>query len=222
MPYSESPAARCVSDAYRYCDEYLSLAYAGNQPGDRSIESIDMPGRLFYSRNHMWLNRADDGSCHIGIDAFLAKTLRQTDAIAYVTTRGTHNPTAVLTAHGVDFHVVFPAVLQIVRPNVYLRSDPARITSDPYRSGWLFETRELPGQQVENSLLSGAKADAWMRRDIERLSSLAHDQVARLHPELAGDGGCFGGDLLEHLSREEQLALFQEYFSPYAGLEDQP
>ncbi len=109
VPYSESPAARCVTDAYRYCDEYLSLAHAGHEPGDRSIENIDMPGRLYYSRNHMWLDRADDGGCHIGIDAFLAKTLRQTDAIAFVTASGTHNPTAVLTAHGVDFQVVFPA-----------------------------------------------------------------------------------------------------------------
>lgn len=217
VPYSESPAARCVTDAYRYCDEYLSLAHAGHELGDRSIENIDMPGRLFYSRNHMWLDRADDGGCHVGIDAFLAKTLRQTDGVAFVTSSGTHNPTAVLTAHGVDFQVVFPAALIIVRPNVYLRSDPARITTDPYRSGWLFEARELPGQHVEEGLLSGAEANAWMRRDIERLSSLAHEQVAKRHPELALDGGCFGEDLLDHLSREEKLSLFQEYFSPYAG-----
>jgi glycine cleavage system H lipoate-binding protein len=217
VPYSDSPTTRCGGESFHYCDLYLSLAHAGNEPGDRSVETIGMPGRLYFAPNHMWLDRTDDGSCHIGIDAFLAKTLGHVERISFVTLSGLRHPAVVLTSQGVDLQLTFPNEVIIVRPNLYLRADPQRVIADPYRAGWLFEAREAAGKPAHANLRSGDKAEYWMRSDVERLSMAAHRYLQQIQPDLAGDGGTFGPDLLERLSREEILALFQDYFSPFAG-----
>jgi glycine cleavage system H lipoate-binding protein len=221
VPYSDSPTARCGGESFRYCDVYLSLAHAGSEPGDRSVESVAMPGHLYYAPNHMWLDRTDDGSCHIGVDAFLAKTLGRLERISFVTLGGLRHPAVVLTVQGVDLQLTFPNEVIIVRPNLYVRADPQRVIADPYRSGWLFEAREAAEKPAHAKLRSGQRAENWMRGDVERLSVAAHRYLQQIQPGLAGDGGTFGPDLLERLSREEILALFQDYFSPFAGAREE-
>ena len=53
--------------------------------------------------------------------------------------------------------------------NVYLRSDPARITSEPYTLGWLFEG-SAPGWNPSPDLLTGPAVRGWMRHEVRRMT----------------------------------------------------
>ncbi|HWC00889.1 MAG TPA: hypothetical protein VG672_29485 [Bryobacteraceae bacterium] len=218
VPHSESLFSRCLGDQYRYCDAYLrQTEAAGAGPSlearEDVVQGIRVPNWLFYAPNHLWLDVAEDGSCHVGVDGFLARILGRVERVTFVTQRGIDWASAVLLAAGVDVQVVFPNPLTVTAWNTNLRNDPESLTADPYRRGWLFEG----AQPVCTGLIPGTEACKWIEREVERLGAFARE---RLVPGLPGasmaDGGAFDPRFLEHLDREEKYQLLHEFCSPYA------
>jgi glycine cleavage system H lipoate-binding protein len=181
------------------------------------VDGTPLPGWLKYSANHMWLDVTDDGVCHAGIDAFLSRALGKIDRISYVWLKGRHRPTAVLTVEGLDLEVVFPNPFLLTNCNLYLRADPSRLTSQPYTGGWLFEGVPEPG--ALDNLLEGTGARAWMEREQRRINEFLQQQHSL---PTAADGGQFVAGLARVLDRGQMLALFHEFFSPYASGKREP
>jgi len=198
VPFSDSELSSCTSSTYRYCDSYLHLS----QP-----HATKPPATLLYAANHFWLDLEDSGLCHIGIDSFLAGTAGAVGGLTFVFTRGTHCPALALTVHGVEWPMSFPNPLMIQKVNGRLRSDPNRLTADPYGAGWLFEGWEIPGR-TRAGLISGPQAAAWQRAERERLTNEIHDACAP---------GCDGGSpvrgVAQFLAREDLVRLFQRFFA---------
>ncbi len=243
IPYSESILSRCVKESYRYCDLFLSLAAqleGGDKstlslarksgivrdapPGEQGIDGIQIPRRLKYSSNHMWLDVSRDGCCHVGVDAFLAAVLGSIEKLNFLAVKRLARPTAILTVKGMDLQMVFPNPMLLMRPNSYLRANPDRLLADPYGVGWLFEGEPAMDSTVEqrnltSGLIPGRSALAWMQQESKRLMAFVREQLAR--PELQrgalmADGRYLAPGLVQHLEREEALNLFDEFFSPYA------
>ena len=198
VPFSDSQLSSCTSNTYRYCDSYLLLA----RP-----HATTPPANLLYTPNHFWLDAEESGLCHIGIDGFLADVAGQVDGITFVTAHGTHCPSLALTVHGVEWPMSFPNPLMIQKVNSRVRSDPTRLTADPYGAGWLFEGWEVPGR-TRAGLVSGPQAAAWQAEEQERLS----DEIHATHAP-----GCDGGSpvrgVAQLLSRQHLVCLFQHFFS---------
>jgi len=213
VPYSESLLSRCGNDSHRYCELYLAMAHP--EAGDTEVDGIAMPDGLEYSANHMWLDTTEDGICHAGIDAFLSRALGKIERIGYVWTKGRRRPTAVLTVAGCDLEVVFPNEFLLTNCNLYLRADPARIAAEPYTGGWLFEGTPL--EDTRRDLLQGAEARAWMEREQRRMNEFLQRQTTSQGEPLAADGGMFAAGVARDLEREQMLALFHEFFSPFAS-----
>jgi glycine cleavage system H lipoate-binding protein len=199
IPFSESQLSSCTSGGYRYCDSYLSVA--------RPHGVLTPPPNLLYSPNHFWLAVEDSGLCHIGIDAFLSEVVANVDGLTFVTTHGTQRPVIALNVHGVDWPMTFPNPLLIQKVNCYVRSDPKRVISDPYGSGWLFSGWELPGR-TRAGLITGPPAVAWQEEEQERLAQEIHET-----PGLSCDGGRPMSGVGKLLSRQQLVCLFQHYFS---------
>jgi glycine cleavage system H lipoate-binding protein len=204
IPYSESLLSRCGNDSYLYCDLYRAMAHPGQT--NAQMDSIEVPGWLRYSNNHMWLDVSKDGICHVGIDAFLSRALGTVERISYVWQQGVHRPTAVLTAAGMDLEVVFPNPFLITGCNLYLRANPDRLTTEPYTRGWLFEGRPQIGTDYE--LMNGAAARVWMEQEQSKINQYLQHQTG-----CAADGGMFAPGLASRLEREQMLGLFYEFFS---------
>jgi glycine cleavage system H lipoate-binding protein len=216
VPYSESLLSRCGTDSFRYCDLYLSMAHP-----DLSREEVDglpLPGWLSYSANHMWLEVTEDGICHAGIDAFLARVLGKIERLSYVWEKGRHCPTAVLTAAGQDFEATFPNPMLLTNCNLYLRANPSRLISEPYTAAWLFEGMPLP--ETRNHLRSGVAARQWMEREQRRINEFLQQPADGSQP-CAADGGQFAEGLAAHVPPERLRALFHEFFSPFASEKSQ-
>ena len=104
----------------------------------------------------------------------------------------------------------FPNPLIIAKVNSRLRSDPARLTIDPYGAGWLFEGYEIPGR-TRAGLVSGKQATAWQREERGRLTRHIHDVQAP-----GADGGVPVRGVAQLLSRPDLVCLFQHFFSKYS------
>jgi glycine cleavage system H lipoate-binding protein len=213
VPYSESLLSRCGNDSHRYCELYLALAHPSPPPGE--VDAIPMPDCLQYSANHMWLDTTEDGICHAGIDAFLSRTLGKIDRISYVSTNGRRRPTAILSAAGCDLEVVFPNEILLTGCNLYLRADPSRLVAEPYTGGWMFEGAPLP--ETSRNLLQGVEARQWMEREECRMNEFVQERMVSPVGPVTADGGLFAPGVACHLDRDRTLALFHEFFSPYAS-----
>jgi glycine cleavage system H lipoate-binding protein len=198
VPFSDSALSSCTSNTYRYCDSYLLLA----RP-----HAITPPAHLLYSANHFWLDAEESGLCHIGMDGFFADVAGNVDGITFVTAHGTHCPALALTVHGVEWPMSFPNPVMIQKVNSRARSDPSRLTADPYGAGWLFEGWELPGR-TRAGLVSGPQAGAWQAEERARLTNEVHETHAP---------GCDGGSpvrgVAQLLSRQHLVCMFQHFFS---------
>ncbi|MCK4304760.1 MAG: hypothetical protein KAY24_11035, partial [Candidatus Eisenbacteria sp.] len=149
IPYNDDLLSRCNSDAHRYCQLYLQRSHpecperrsdgASKRPADPAAQAIPLPERLAYARNHMWLDVSEDGSCHVGVDAFLTRVLGAVERESFVSEKGFHRPAVVLRVGGVDLLLTFPLRMNITQCNTLLRSKPERLVEDPYGAGWLFE-----------------------------------------------------------------------------------
>jgi glycine cleavage system H lipoate-binding protein len=231
VPYSESSIIRCGNDGHRYCDLFLSVA-APNKIGalketvqENRVDGINLPANLSYSTNHMWLDQADDGMCHIGVDAFLTRIFHSIDAINFLPSNSSGLSTIVLTMYGVDLQLVFPIPVNVTRVNSYLRADLQKLTSQPYSAGWLYEGTLLEANSSKSSnpasnMLRGDEAIKWMKCEICHLSEFIHDQIipnqVASQPVMM-DGGVVHPDFLKHLNKQELLLLFNEFFSSYTN-----
>jgi len=199
VPFSDAQTSSCTSSSYRYCDSYLSLA--------QSQSTAARAAALFYAPNHFWLDPEESGLCHIGLDSFLAETVGSVEAITFATERGTVCPVVVLTVHGVEWPISFPNPLMIQKVNGRVRSDPARLTADPYGSGWLFEGWELP-DRTRTGLITGMQAATWQGGEADRLAREVREMRG-----LACDGGVPVRGVAGLLPRQQLVCLFQHFFA---------
>ncbi|MBE0657740.1 MAG: hypothetical protein IH602_08605 [Bryobacteraceae bacterium] len=226
IPYSESIISRCGGNNYQYCSLYLALAQPGythraaGDDRDPVVEGVRVPQRLYYAPNHMWLNVGENGSCHIGVDGFLARLMGGLEHISYVAMKGVKRPAVTLTVEGMMWPLMFPNEIMISGVNQYLRSNPERLAADPYGSGWLFEGWESPGRQAAHGLLTGGQAVDWMTQEMERLTEFAHGCAAGNAGELGlvlNDGGAPDAGMLNQMGSDDVARLFNDFFCPQAS-----
>lgn len=239
VPASDALLSHCASGAHLYCDIYLTYAdpegerlprecaaavahEISNGGGTAYVDGVPIPLHLWYTRNHLWLDVTEDGACHIGVDGLLARVVGELRGVAFPTSHGTGRPVAVLAMPGVDFPVVFPNEVSSLEPNVYLRTNPEKIVSDPYGAGWLFAGREPftidgeVGASVRHGLMPGSQAVEWFRSEWDRVSRFAHELIARegsLGVAMA-DGGTLAPGFAKYLDRDDLVDLLTVFFGP--------
>ncbi len=199
VPFSDAQSSPCTGGGYKYCDAYLARA----RPHGASGATSD----LQFSANHLWLDVDEEGLCHIGVDVFLAEIAGTIDGVTFAVSHGSHRPALSLTVKGVEFPLFFPNPMLIAGVNARARSNPARITADPYGAGWLFEGWELPGK-TRAGLIAGEHAKAWLAEERESLAAAIHNGLG-----LCADGGYPVRGVARLLPRADVVRLFQQFFS---------
>lgn len=251
VPYSDPNLTKCGTSSHRYCELLMTMQNPRlltphdviapeidredeSSDGYWLVDGIQTVGWLHYSRNHMWADYDEDGTCHIGIDAFLARALGRVERLAFAAIGAEHNPTVSITVNGIDLPMIFPVRVTVTSVNSRVRADPGRLVTDPYTLGWLFEGKvktysEKGGHQViaashvGRNLVSGTRAKSWMEEETRRLTefvsgipSMDEKPAAKgeKSPALMADGGMFTENILNHLKKEDILKLYNEFFSP--------
>jgi hypothetical protein len=117
---------------------------------------------------------------------------------------------------------MFPHPVALTSCNLYLRTHPSTVLSDPYALGWLFEGRidsDDTAARTLKGLVSGRAAAEWMQTEITRMSAMAHTfshAQGTEGPVVMADGGLVHPGFMQFLTRDESLRVFNEFFSPLA------
>lgn len=221
IPYSEGSLSRCANERHRYCEVFLSAEDPGFE-GHPDSGAHAFGQSMSYAPNHLWLDTHVDGTCHIGIDSFLAGVLQRVETLSFVTSKGTCYPTVVCSVRGVDLQLTFPARMELTGTHTHLRSRLTDLVEHPYTLGWLFEGKECQDGSDRNlrrpncEFIAGIDAKKWMAAESKRLTEFVNTHIlATRHEGLPtmADGGEFSSDLLSHLTREEILQLFLGFFT---------
>lgn len=237
IPRTRLAVRRCLGDSHRYCEFFLERARPSPSadPGRHAAppdwlppgaDRIPIAPGVALAPNHMWLDVGPDGSCHVGVDAFLVRVLGAVDDVIFLSARGRGSPNVVLTVAGTTLPLVFPRPIDITGVNRALRRHLDNLTGDPYGRGWLYEGWTLKphgrtGVEARTAgLLRGPDAEAWMVSEVKRLSRHVHTIASRrsshLGPVLA-DGGEVSAALAQHLERPDLLEVFSLFFTGGSG-----
>jgi glycine cleavage system H lipoate-binding protein len=231
IPRTRLAVRRCLGDSHRYCEFFLEQAHpdaardAATRPAapDRptSRAAIPVASNVALAPNHMWLDVGPDGTCHVGVDAFLVRVLGPIEDVAFLSRHGAGSPSVGLTVAGTALPLVFPGRMEITGVNGGLRRHLDQLNADPYGRGWLVEGRmpELRDRTgVEcgmPGLRRGAEAEAWMASEVKRLVRHVHTILERRGSGLGtvlGDGGEATASLSRYLERAELLEVFSLFF----------
>jgi glycine cleavage system H lipoate-binding protein len=229
IPAAEMLPSRCRTHAHCHCALFLERAGTCSTalgPGPRAscgpvqtVDGIAVPLDRDFTANHLWADRGTDGSCTVGVDAFLVRVVGRVDRVTFASPRAGAQPFAVLSVAGIDLPLVFPYQLDRVAINYSLRVAPQRLTEDPYGAGWLFEGYWPAAVEAQadagRRLVRGQDAVRWMQDELERLSVVIHEQIGSRREDglrLAADGGTFAVGVANALRREDALQLFSDFF----------
>ncbi|MGC8915405.1 MAG: glycine cleavage system protein H [Thermoanaerobaculum sp.] len=175
-----------------------------------------VPPSVFLAPTHAWAHLATDGTVRIGADDFLAQLAGEVDSVE-VAAPGTKleagDPLFTLAVGGREITVLAPFSGEVVATNPAVAERPYLAARDPYGVGWIVAlwTRDL--HEALKSLRIGAHADAFLRREMERLHEfLAGLSLARPAPALA-DGGLPLKGAVRMLDDASFIAFCQEFLS---------
>jgi len=228
IPRTQLAVSRCRGDSHRYCDFFLDRACprpsvdTSGRAAPLGTAGIPIAPGVAFAPNHMWLDVGSDGSCHVGVDAFLVRVLGAVDEVTFLSACGPGSPSLVLTVAGTTLALVFPQPIDITRVNSALRRHLDSLTADPYGRGWLYEGWSLQphgrtGVEARTvGLLRGPDAETWMASEVRRLLRHVQTMLSRRSSHLgpvANDGGEVSAALAQHLERAELLEVFNLFFT---------
>ncbi|ODS38553.1 MAG: glycine cleavage system protein H [Candidatus Altiarchaeales archaeon WOR_SM1_86-2] len=133
------------------------------------VEGYDMPGDLYYHKEHMWA-RVDGNRVKVGLNDFSQKLAGE---ISYVETPFEADEVSrdeevgtVETGKWVG-KLYAPVSGTVSAVNEELTDDPALINSDPYGEGWIFEIEMSDPGELGN-LMKGNDVVEWLKGEIEK------------------------------------------------------
>jgi glycine cleavage system H protein len=120
-------------------------------------ENYQVPDGYFYTKDHEWLQRKQDGSLIVGITDYAAKMLHD---IVYVTLPRQDESFKMKDVFGQVESVktvsdmYMPLSGTIVRSNDRLTREPEIVSSSPYTDGWMLEIKAMDYDKEIRDLLS--------------------------------------------------------------------
>ncbi len=164
-----------------------------------------------FHQGHTWAAHEGGDVVTVGLDDFAGKLLGPPDALTLpiIGQRLRQGEEAwAATLDGKSVGMVSPVDGKVVAVNQSAIEDPALVTSQPYRDGWLLKVRVPNWKREVRNLLSGTLAVSWMRETVERLRSMPAGELGVVMP----DGGTPMPGFVRHLDPEHWDDVAREFF----------
>ena len=185
--------------------------WAAPQPRMEREYGFQIPQDYSFHPGHTWALREGAESARIGLDSFATHLLGQIDGIEVMGhSRWIRQGQKLMTirAGGASIDVLSPVEGVITALNADAIHDPAMITRDPYKDGWIaiVKSPDLPLNQ--KNLVQGAMVSPWLQNNVTRLNAM----LAQTSPALAQDGGLPLRGLLGRVPQDLRQKLVKEFF----------
>lgn len=179
-------------------------------------ETLRIPKSVFFHPGHTWARLQDGDSLEIGVDDFVQKALGGIDkvqlpSVGQFVKQG--DPVIMVSHKGHQLSLVAPASGYVRSVNTDAVENPAMVSDNPYREGWLMMIE--PAELARNlSMLHVAENSVvWIKEEVKRFRDFLSTSMAQ--PALVGeamyDGGAPMAGVLEHLD-DQHLHDFEQQF----------
>jgi glycine cleavage system H lipoate-binding protein len=206
------------------CVQYAQAkrqADAAEAVGDRApVAPVDVtvPGGVFLSPQHSWLQIREDGRVRIGLDALVAGLIGRISAVSLPSPG--HSLQAGQPVFSVwmgerNVDVVAPVSGTIKAVNVHLIDRPDTLFHRPY-TNWICEMEAADLGNDVKSLRIGSQALSWLKAEAERMADFLMRHASR-EPALGtvmADGGTPSSGALEALDRSTWREFQQRFLVP--------
>jgi glycine cleavage system H protein len=189
--------------------------------------ATDVPGGVFLSPWHVWVQLESSGSLRVGVDRLILNLLGGLDCV-YVLPEGSEvherGPLTMLRSGHRALRIRSPVDGVISEVNERARRSPDRVTSDPYESGWLYRISPVHVTQALSGMVVGEEGRSWMRDELARLRDVLVNRWAP-DPDVAAtmaDGGLPMQSQLDGLGDREWEDLVKGFFVETGDGEERP
>jgi glycine cleavage system H lipoate-binding protein len=185
---------------------------AGPRPPRMEREyGFQIPEGYGFHPGHAWALKEGSETARVGLDSFAANLLGQIDGIEVVgLNRWIRQGQKLMTirAGGAAVDVLSPVEGVITAVNSVALKDPALITHDPYKDGWIALVKSPELAVNQKNLVQGAMVAPWLQNNVTRLNGM----LSQLSPALAQDGGLPLSGLLGRVPQDLRQKLVKEFF----------
>jgi glycine cleavage system H lipoate-binding protein len=172
---------------------------------------FSIPQGYNFHPGHTWALGEGNENVRIGMDSFAANLVGQADQIDVIgPNRWIRQGQKFATVKIGDLAVelISPVEGVITAVNHDLTADPAIVSRDPYKDGWIAIVKSPDFAINQKNLVQGTMVAPWMQNNVTRLNAL----TAELAPNMAQDGGLPLRGLLKRVAGDMRERLLKEFF----------
>jgi glycine cleavage system H lipoate-binding protein/ABC-type phosphate transport system substrate-binding protein len=172
--------------------------------------SVVVPQGIYFDKTHTWAFRKKNGLVKVGIDDFLQHVTGPITRIEMKKPGETIKKGDILftlVQVGKQLSVYSPVSGTIIAINKSLHSDPLKMNTAPYSSGWVCLVEPINWHLEVGLLLVAEKYKSWLTQEFVRLKDFLSNAVGVTSPEfdrvVMQDGGVLRDNVLSGLSPEQ-------------------
>jgi glycine cleavage system H lipoate-binding protein len=172
---------------------------------------FDVPEGYGFHPGHTWVRDEGQQNARVGVDGFASNLFGQVDSVEVAElNRWVRQGQKLCTLKKGDkrVDVLSPVEGVLVSINHDVVQNPALITDDPYKNGWLGVVKAPELSINMKNLLQGPIVPAWMQNSFSQLNGMLQE----LTPALAQDGGLPVKGLYFQVEEQVQRKLAREFF----------
>jgi glycine cleavage system H protein len=133
------------------------------------IEGYEIPGELYYTKDHLWAKVEDDGSVRVGMDAFGATAVGTIEFIDLpVEDEEFEAGEAFGSLESAKWvgGLTMPVSGTVVEVNGDIEDDLELLAEDPYEEGWLIVIEPSSLEDDLEALVHGDDIKPWFEEDL--------------------------------------------------------
>jgi len=171
---------------------------------------FEVPKGFCFHPGHTWVYDEGRQNARVGLDSFATKIFGKIDRIEVANLNRwvrQGQKVCTITSNGISADVLSPVEGVVVSVNHDVLKDPALLSKDPYKDGWVCVIKAPDLEINEKNLLQGGMVPVWMQNSLKRLQSYAAPLGAA-----AADGGLPVDGLLGHVDAKVRGEMIHEFF----------
>lgn len=187
-----------------------AMATAQNQSDNKglfNIESLKIPGGLFYDKTHTWVFMERDGNVRVGIDDFIQHITGEFTRVKTKTAGEKvkkNDKLITLVRDGKQIDIYAPVSGTVKAVNEKLDNVPGYLNKSPYEKGWVCLIEPANWLREIGFLKMAQQYKDWINQEFTRLRDFLAEEV---NPKLCGqlvyqDGGEICDAVLQDLDPE--------------------
>lgn len=176
----------------------------------KQVAGFELAEGFYYHEGHTWARSEYGGRVRIGLDDFAQKLIGSPTGIDLPAIGHKVRQDEVgfqITKNGDTVEVLSPIEGIVVHANNQLLDHPELINESCYEKAWLFVIEPTRLRDDLKGLYYGEEAGAFMSEELEKLISIANDDLS-----LAADGAVPVEDLFAELKGKEWAGLMKIFF----------